>query len=168
MESWELAGLPLHPLVVHGAVVLTPLAVVIALCAVLWPSSRWLTRWLAVGTAVFATVVAWLATQSGEALLEARPFLESSDSPVRDLVRAHEERGEQLLWILVAFTVAVALAAWTLPARSPLASGRGTHRGVPQRWLQLLAVLAVVTLGVLAVVWVVLTGDAGARAVWEV
>ena len=87
---------PVHPLVVHAAVVLTPLAVLLAWMLVAWPAGRWLIRWLAPAAALLALVAVVLATRSGEALLEARPFLQSSDSPVRDLVRDHEELGGQL------------------------------------------------------------------------
>jgi hypothetical protein len=37
------AGLPLHPLVVHAAVVLTPLAALLVVGSAVLP--RWLTRW---------------------------------------------------------------------------------------------------------------------------
>jgi hypothetical protein len=39
------AGLPLHPLVVHAAVVLTPLAALLVVGSAVLPRWRWLTRW---------------------------------------------------------------------------------------------------------------------------
>ena len=162
----EIDGLPVHPLVVHAAVVLTPLAVLLAWTLVAWPAARWVTRWLAPGAAALALLTVVLATSSGEALLEARPFLESSDSPVRDLVREHEELGEQLQLLMVAFTVTVAAAWWLLPAESPLASGRLAHAGRGGAWPRRGVAGVVVVLGLLCLVWVIRTGDAGARAVW--
>lgn len=164
----EIAGLPLHPLVVHAAVVLTPLAVLAGWTLALWPTSRWLTRWVAPVATLLALGAVVVATWSGESLLEARPFLESSDSPVRDLIRSHQERGEQLELLMLAFTASVAAGWWLLPARSPLASGRFSHAGRGPAWLRLAAAALVCVLGVLCLVWVILTGDAGARAVWDV
>ena len=51
----EFHGIPLHPLVVHGAVVFTPLAAVAALVFVLVERWRELLRW---PTAVLAVVAA--------------------------------------------------------------------------------------------------------------
>ena len=61
---------------------------------------------------------------------------------------------------------AVGAAWWLLPAASPLASGRCAHAGRGGRGTAPGRPAAVVVLGLLCLVWVVRTGDAGARAVW--
>ena len=61
-------GLPLHPLFVHGVVVLLPLAIVGTIAIAVRPA--WRTRYglLVVGAALAATVMIPVATSSGEAL----------------------------------------------------------------------------------------------------
>lgn len=155
----EFAGLPLHALVVHAAVVLTPLAVLIALVFALVPRWRYLTRWPAAIGAVVALGVVWVARLSGQALATSRPEL-------APLVEKHAGYGTTLSWIVIGFTVVVLAGAWGLGGDSGFSTGAGAR---PSRSLGLdmgLRILVVVAaLAVLA--WAVLTGDAGARAVWE-
>jgi hypothetical protein len=153
----EIAGLPLHPLVVHGAVVLSPLAALVALAYAGVPGWRWLLRWPLVAGALVAAGACVAAYLSGNALLDQRPEL-------GPLVEVHQDRGAILMWLSLTFVVDAALAAWALGGPSPLTSGRGAQesRGA----------VGVVAVGLLAggavamVVMTVLTGDAGARAVW--
>ena len=141
----EINGLPLHPLVVHAAVVLGPLAALAAL-GYLVPRWREPVRWPMVMLAAVATGAIVLAYYSGGDLLDSRPELR--DSPQ---VLDHEELGDQLLWVGLAFG-AVALIAGLVHAR----------RGVLRVLFDVLLGLAAVVL----VVWVFRTGEAGARAVW--
>lgn len=141
----EINGLPLHPLVVHAAVIFGPLAALAAL-AYLVPRWRDVMRWPMVVLAVIATGAIVLAYFSGGDFLDSK-------SELRQLpqVQEHEELGEQLLWISLAFGVIAVVTGW-LHART------GALRVVLD---VLLAVSAVVLL-----VWVFRTGEAGARAVW--
>ena len=152
------AALPLHPLVVHAAVVFTPLAVLLALGFALRPRWRYLLRWpLAVSTAI-SLVTVWVSRLSGDSLLDAKPEL-------RQLLHTHEERAELLSLLMIAFTVVVAVVVWGLGGESGLASGAGareTRVAVLDKTVPALLVVA----AVLVLVWVVLTGDAGSRAVW--
>ncbi|MBZ5740599.1 DUF2231 domain-containing protein [Nocardioides mangrovi] len=141
----EINGLPLHPLVVHAAVVFGPLAALAAL-AYLVPSWRERVRWPMVGLAVVATLAIVAAYLTGDNFLENKPELRSSP-----LVEKHEDLAGQLLWITIAFGV-IALATGFL-------ARRGALRVVLD---VLLAVSAVLVL-----VWVVRTGDAGAQSVWS-
>ena len=45
VRDMEIAGLPLHPLVVHAAVVLIPLTALLAVAFAVLPRWRWLVRW---------------------------------------------------------------------------------------------------------------------------
>jgi hypothetical protein len=138
----EINGLPLHPLVVHAVVVLSPLAALTGLAFVL---------------ALGAALAAVLSTASGEALVEARPGLEP-------LVEEHEDWGELLRTASLAYAAAAALGAWALGGPSALVSGRGA-RGTNRVVGGVAAVL--VTAGAAAVlVLVFLAGESGARAVW--
>ena len=142
----EINGLPLHPLVVHAAVVFGPLGAVAAL-AFLVPRWRARVRWPMVGLAVLATgaIVA--------AYLTGRPFLSSRPPEIRasPMVLTHEHRARILLWVTLGFGLVAIASGW-------LATRTGVLR------LALGALLGVAALAVL--VMVVLTGDAGARAVW--
>lgn len=154
----EIGGLPLHPLVVHAAVVLTPLAVLAVLVFALRPRHRWLTRWPTVILTVLAAGSVVVARQSGQALVEARPALER-------LVETHRERANVLVPLMVLLLVLVVVGAWSLGGPSALASGAGARESRVEVLDKVLpAVLVLAALAVL--VMVVLTGDAGSRAVW--
>ena len=154
----EIGGLPLHPLVVHAAVVLTPLAVLAAVVFALWPRHRWLTRWPTVAVTVAAAGSVVVARLSGEALVEARPEL-------AQLVADHQDRANVLVPVTLGLLALVGLGAWSLGGPSALASGAGARESrvaVLDKVLPALLVLA----GVAVLVLVVLTGDSGSRAVW--
>ncbi|WP_374455719.1 DUF2231 domain-containing protein [Nocardioides sp.] len=151
----ELNGVPLHPLVVHAVVVLGPLAALTGLAYAVVPKWRWLLRWPLVVLAVLTAVTAFIATLSGEDLLESRPEL-------APLVEEHEERGELLRNVSLGYVPVAVLAAWALGGVSALASGRGARES---RWqVPVAALLVVASLGLVVVLF--LAGDSGARAVW--
>jgi hypothetical protein len=152
---------------VHAAVGLVPLAALSAVALVALPRARWASRWVALVAALGATGAVVLARSTGEALLRDRAFLTASQSPVRDLVRTHQERAGLLLWATIALAAVVVVAFLALPAPSALASRRYDHVGVEQAWLPPVLMVLLVVVAVFALVAVVLTGDSGARAVWS-
>ncbi len=144
----EIGGLPLHPLVIHATVVLTPVA---ALCALAYAVvGRWRDRlrWPMGVLAVLATASVVAAYLTGRNLLEGRPALGT-----KPLVVTHEDRATLLLWVALGFGAVSVVATW-LHVRA----------GAVQVVLRV--ALTVIALAVL--VQVVRTGDAGSRAVWEV
>jgi hypothetical protein len=154
----EIAGLPLHPLVVHAAVVLTPLAVLAVIAFAVWPRHRWATRWPAAALTALAFVFTWVARLSGDDLAESEPGLEKA-------IQEHAERGEMFSVIVTVLLVVTALAVWSLGGPSALASGKGAVESrVPALDKILPAALVLVSIAVL--VSAVLVGDSGARAVW--
>lgn len=142
----EINGLPLHPLVVHAAVVFGPLGALGALFYVVFPSWRDRVRWPMVALALLATGAIVVAYFTGNNFLNSRPELKQLPA-----VDTHKARGTRLFWVTLGFGV-VAIAAGWFHART------GAVRIV------LDALLAVAAVAVL--VLVTLTGDAGARAVW--
>jgi uncharacterized membrane protein len=154
----EIAGLPLHPLVIHAAVAVTPLAALLAIVFAVSPKWRYLTRWPTAIATVLALGAVWVARLSGNALVDSRPEL-------GQLVEDHQARGNILSWLIIAFTVAVAVAVWGLGGRSGFTSGIG-ERGTTVPVLDKVVPAVVVLLAVAVMVYLVLTGDAGARAVW--
>jgi hypothetical protein len=154
----DIGGLPLHVLVNHAAVVFTPLAVLAALVFAAAPQYRYLTRWPTAVLAVAALGSVWVARISGNALVSQRPEL-------AQLVRSHQSRGNTLSLLMILFTVVVGVAVWGLGGRSGFISGvgdRATRVGILDKVLPALLIVA----SLLVLVWVFLTGDAGARAVW--
>jgi hypothetical protein len=158
-------GLPLHPLVVHGVVVLLPLAVLGTIAVAVRP--RWRTQYgfLVVATAVVATILIPVSTSSGEALEER----------VGD-PGEHAELGDQLLWFAIALLVAVtALVVLQWRAERVLSSRSTQHSsvdetgtGVPRAGLNLLTITAAVAVvaALACGVQVYRVGDSGARAAW--
>ncbi|HSE07043.1 MAG TPA: DUF2231 domain-containing protein [Nocardioidaceae bacterium] len=154
----EIAGLPVHPLVVHAAVTLIPLSALFAIAFVVLPRWRWLSRWPTALLAVAALAVAWVARLSGAALLDSRPELAR-------LVAEHQTRGQLLSLVAIPYAVIVVLAAWSMAGGTALASGRGGQESrIPALETVLAALVVIAALAVL--VLVVLTGDSGSRAVW--
>lgn len=70
MEIKTLFGLPAHPLVVHAAVVLLPLAAILTIVVAVWPKARRPYGAVAVGMALVSTIAVALASGSGEQLEE--------------------------------------------------------------------------------------------------
>ena len=154
----EIAGLPFHALILHAAVVLAPLAALLAIAYALLPRWRYLTRWPTVVMAVVALVTVWMSRLSGQSLLDSRPEL-------APLVREHQERGQLLSLLTILFTMVVVVAFWGLGGPSGFSSGSGA-RTMRSAAIDRGLSLAVVGASLLVLVWVFLTGDAGARAVW--
>lgn len=153
-------GLPLHALVVHGAVVLGPLAAIAGVLLAAVPRWRWALRWPTLGLAVSAVGAVLAAYFSGSRHLEANPALGQLPA-----VSTHQARAEVLLWVVLAYGVVAVAATVLLPGPTALASGAGARasRGAV---LDTALAVAVVGLSLLMLVYVVLVGDAGARAVW--
>jgi len=144
--TWKVTGLPLHPLVVHAAVVFAPLGAGAALAYVFLPKYRDLLRWPTLVLAVIAFGAIWAAYLTGRYFLTQRPELAQLPG-----VSTHRARAKVTLVVTFVFTVVAIASAW-------LHTRTGAVR-----------VLLATALGVSALatlVMVVLTGDAGARAVW--
>jgi len=147
MDLFEIAGLPLHPLIVHAVVILVPLTALALILGAFLPAAR---KRLGIVTPLAALVVLVLVPitmLAGEALAE-------QVGPVPAVVH-HADLGRLLWpWTLAMFLVAAVQWCW-------YRFGVGPRRTA--RWI--VAVLAVVS-GVGSTVMVVLIGEAGARAVW--
>ena len=146
----EINGVPLHPLVVHAAVVFGPLAALSALAYVGLPKHRDKLRWVTLVIVLIATAAIWTAYLTGEDFLESDRFAGVRGDAL-EKIETHEDYAETLRLITSGFAIVTILATW-LHART----------GATRYLLgALVAVGAIATL-----VWTVLTGDAGAKAVW--
>lgn len=156
----EIAGIPSHPLLVHAAVVLLPLAALALVVGAWWPAAR--TR-LGVGLPVLALVAAlacYLAKESGEKL-EQRPSMEG----MREQIAGHETQGTAtFLWSLALLVVAVLVWAGSSPAVASRASGATVLSG--RAGSVALGVLS--TVAAAACIWgVIAAGHSGATMVWS-
>lgn len=155
----EFNGLPLHPLVVHVVVVFAPLAGIGGILYAAVPRWRWWLRWPLVAAAVVAAAAGIVAVQSGQDL-ETQRHLETLPE-----LATHSARGRFLRWILLAFLVPTALAAWQLRGPSPISTDGKSREGVSgvAAWaIQLLLLVGAVTV----LICVFLTGDSGSRSIW--
>ena len=107
------SGLPLHPLVVHVAVVLVPAAVLGALVVALWPAARRRWGWPVVALTALAAISVPLATSTGEGL--------EHNLPRTPAIATHAELGDQLL-VFVAPLLLVVLGLVLVERVAPHAS----------------------------------------------
>jgi uncharacterized membrane protein len=108
----EIHGLPVHPLAVHGAVVLVPLA---ALMGVLFaiPRTRAWSRWPLLLVSLGAVVAVFVARESGFKLKDHL----NAKGHLADLVSTHQSRAKVLFILVILFAI-VAVVAFVL-TRSP-------------------------------------------------
>jgi hypothetical protein len=154
----EINGVPLHPLVVHAAVVSVPLAALAAILFVV-PKWRWVVRWPALVLAVGGAAAVQTAVMTGKTFEKIR-HLESSP-----LVQTHQQWGQRLQIAMWIFAVLVVIAFWAMPVVTRLSGGTDRPGGAVALEKPLMLLLPIAAVAVL--VLVVLTGDAGARAVWS-
>lgn len=142
-----IAGLPAHPLLVHGAVVLAPLTAIGAVVMAVWP--RFARRFgvLVVAVAGLAFVSSALAKLSGEELAKRvgtpQPHAELADP----------------LPILMLLLALIVTGLWLLDR------GRPTNRSRPV--LVIVLAVAVVVMSLVVTYWTVRVGHSGAEAVWS-
>ena len=146
----EIAGLPLHPLVVHAAVVFGPLAALAALAYVVLPRYRDLLRWVTLALTLIAFGSIWAAYLTGTNFFASDRF-DGFSGEALERIETHEDYAKTLRWIVTGFAVATGAATWQHNRPGTLRTALGA----------LVVIGAVATLA-----WVGLTGDAGARAVW--
>jgi len=148
-----IAGLPLHPLVVHATEVLVPTAALVIALAALWPLFRRWARFLPFGLALAALVLVPVSTQSGEALQER----------VKDssLISTHADLAEGLLpWVFLLFVASCVLLWWNRAERT------GDAPRAP-RWVAVALAAAAVLAAAGTTAQAVRIGHSGATAVWS-
>jgi uncharacterized membrane protein len=120
----EINGLPIHPLAVHGAVVLVPLA---ALMGVLFaiPRTRAWSRWPLLLVSIGAVGAVFVARESGFKLKDHL----AATGHLADLVETHQSRAK-VLFILVIIFALVAIAAFVLTRTSDVSRAVSTTLSV--------------------------------------
>lgn len=98
--------LPVHPCIVHLAIVLVPAAALAGLVSIAWPRFRRWANWGPLALAALSVVLVPFTTESGESLEHRLP-----PSP---LIREHVELGETLLpWVITLAVGSSALFRWS-------------------------------------------------------
>ncbi len=136
-----IAGLPLHPLVVHAVVVLLPLMAVLTVVVAVRKNLRERFSWWVVGANGVIFLTTLVTKEAGESLQK---------SLGGQVAKEHGELGSVLPWF--ALFLALASAATAVANRN--------------KALGAVAVVVSIVAAVAAVFWTVRTGDSGARAVW--
>ncbi len=156
------AGLPVHPLVVHAVVMLIPLAALGAVLVAVRPAWRQIYGGPTLVLAVAGLACVPIATASGTVLAADHGGHESA------ALELHMARADAVLPATIVFTVLLA-AAVLLGRRADRAlepeGGGSTLVATSTRVVLALCVLAALA-GLVATGFVALTGHAGATAVW--
>jgi cytochrome b involved in lipid metabolism len=143
-----ITGLPIHPLINHGVAVLVPLAAIGALLVILIPKLRANYSPLVLVTVLLATVSAFIATQSGEALSERV-----------GLPNAHAAQGERLSYVVLAF--AILFTIWFALERSDR-----IKEVLANLFKRVLKVVIPIT-AISSLALTILVGHSGAEATWK-
>jgi hypothetical protein len=157
----EINGVPLHPLIVHAVVVFVPLG---ALCAILFgivPRWRWLLRWPTLLLAVASVALTRIAVISGTSLRNEKNFT----GVLGDRIARHQTWGHRLEYSVWALAVVAVAAWWVLPYVSRL-TGRDDRPSPAPALITVVTVVLPIAAAVV-LVFAVITGDAGAKAVWK-
>ncbi len=154
--DWEWSGIPLHPLIVHGAVVLIPLAAIMLLLSALWPAAARKLTFLTPVVATGAFLFAFLAHLSGEWL--------QGQLPTTDAIETHVTNADLMNPIALGLVVVSWLFwTWQRSWRNRLsAPTRRTVRNV----VDVAASTLVIALSTFSLYWVFVVGHSGAEAVW--
>ena len=153
--SWSVfetfLGVPLHPLVIHAAVVLIPLLIAGVLAYAFVPRLRSRLDWAVVALAVVAPLSALAAKITGDAFRARQVRRNTARGEILAKIDHHRLLGTWTLYVTIALGV-VALAL-VLLRRRPVA-------------LSALLVVAALGLSVATGILVFLAGDSAARIVW--
>lgn len=156
--------IPLHPLVVHFAVVLVVLLVVGAAVYALVPPLRRRIAWAVALLAVAGPIAAWVATESGE---ELQKLVVAQGYPQEFIAQVveHSRFGDRTQWFAVGLSVASLLLIFVSTAigNRPAVEGE-TRKGSLAVTIGL--ALIVVVLAGFTGYYVYKTGDTGAHMRW--
>ncbi|MEU8251722.1 hypothetical protein [Nonomuraea sp. NPDC048916] len=156
----EIFGLPAHPLIIHFAVVLTPLLAAVAVAYALLPRRRPVLAWAVVLLSLAAPAAVFAARESGEALRRAR--FATADGVLGERIATHQSFATPLLLSVAGLSAAALVLVYgTTSSRDSVGDRFGRAATIA---------VSAVTVAIAAVVgyYVFRAGDSGARAVWAV
>jgi len=142
-------GIPVHPLVVHAAVVMVPLTALGVVVMAARPRFSRRYGWLVVIASLVGTGASFVSKQAGEALAER------VGQPGFD----HAELGD-IMPIVAALLMVATVALWLIDRSAP---DEGPD---PRRGLRIGVAAIAVLVAVGNVFWMYRVGDSGAKSVW--
>lgn len=155
----EFHDLPVHPLAVHGAVVLIPLATALAILFVIPRTRGWAALPMAVVTvaAFLSVLVSKLSGENLEAALEELGGGKQwEEGPVGQAVKEHQDLANTLFVLMIVFAL-IAVAVYVLYRQADRFTGAVEY-----------AACAVLVVGALVVAFQTYrVGEAGSKAVWN-
>jgi len=154
----EILGIPAHPLLIHAAVVFLPLLALAAVIYAVVPKLRNRIGWVTFLLAIAGPISALLAKLSGERLRD-RLIAANFPPEILDKVNTHMDYGDRTWWFSLALGIVTLALIFTT-------SGNRHAPKVPT-WVNLALSVVVIALAVGTAIYVFLTGDSGAHAVWE-
>jgi hypothetical protein len=156
----ELAGLPAHALIVHGAVVFIPLACLFAVLYALWPAARRHVWWAVIALGVVAPLVGWAARLSGDAY---KAYWESHGASGDFLARITQHQAFGNMTAIWTTPLGVAML-WMVIYAIPYAGTSGSAAPAARSaFVRLATQVVVVVLAAVSLYYVIRTGDSGAR-----
>lgn len=158
----EFFGVPTHPFAVHAPIVLLPIAAVVAVVFAVRADWRRRVSW-GMTAAVFAlAAMLFVAKESGESARDAQNVFGNIDD--------HQELGDQTFVItLIWFVATAALFVRDRQMRSQEATSLSAGAVAPSKdpvALGLSIVAAVIA--IVATIWLIRTGHAGAESRWKI
>ena len=158
-------GIPAHPLLIHAAVIFVPLLSLAAAAYALLPFLRPHLRLVLAGLAVAGPIAAILARLSGDAFFDRMKERGRVTEGFIPTIENHQDLGINTMWAAIALgVVTLALVYFVGPTGTAprTVGGPGGTRAVS-------VALTVLSVGAAAVAlyYVIRTGDAGAKMVWE-
>lgn len=150
----EFRGIPLHPLLIHAAVVFIPLFVAAVVGYSLVPRLRPYLGWVSAALAVLAPLAALAAKLSGDAFRARQVKRGLGPGAFLDQIDAHRQLGTLTTW----FTAAAAIVTLVMLYLRRMEGGN--------KALDLVLRVVAVILALISAYYVIRTGDSGARMVW--
>ena len=156
----EIGGLPAHILLIHGVVVLAPLAGLIAVVFALMRRTRSYLAWPLGVLALLMVPLAVLTAEAGEQLERARP--------ASKLIAEHAEQGSFFRYVTVIFLIVVVaqIAAAFPSVLTRRTFFRGLEGALTARWLLPVTSVLGVLGGLFLIYQSILTGHSGSASVW--
>lgn len=144
--------MPEHVLIAHIAVMVAPVAAVLAVLYAVAPSTRRTLRWPLVVTCVLAAILVIVAGTAGHALLEE---LKATASPAYEAAYRHAKNSDALTTVAVLAAVVAPLAGWGF-----------LKPGAPRSRLGVASAVVLILLGVALAVTTASTVVDALQAVW--
>lgn len=151
-----MSGLPLHPLVVHFAVVGILVTSLALIAAALLPRFRWWLGWGLPVIGVVTAIVTFVTAQAGEDLSHER-------AQISEVLNGHMGWGSRLETLTYGLAVVVVLF-YFVTSRSADASPKIAV--LDRSWVQILIKVLAIIVAIAAIVLTYLAGDSGAQSVW--